>query len=669
MNFNKLAPFGITLLILVIVVYVYKYVSKREEFDVASGPEVLPPPPESNGATTNNSGTNATNNATASMGARTNNGNNSTQSVNRISLDDEVLTIKKPEPESQNTDMNPDSPSEIKLKLNTDKTKLLITTPEFTKMIYNNSTSQDKEESITLNDVEINRLEVYENDDNLTIGLEYLNTESVDNLSDVDRDTLTGDYLRLTIENPSDVDRDTLREKWYKTIILPNKETLAFRDPVKVQGETANPYNLYINLDYYVNDDEGKILFMYERITDSNTTNPTFDYILPEGEELKVIDQNTLDKFYELQKPLPAAANPPATPPTGTGTAPVNSNAGNPPSNFFQTTQGNNSTNAVPQVNVNNTSMGRSNSVNTVVVRIDQKLKELNESNKRVLTNLLYKINPNGNVTQQLEDVQMILSGEANPNGMDLVFKSNVDSVLEGQSADLKANIKVVIDLLVGMSDKRFQNMMVSRVIDKLQNSKQMQSYRNNGLVSSLARSSTNPTTRRGATNNGGFTTMGNEGIPEYNSNNATNRTTNSNNKNNELAGEMAQIRQLLFNQKFRNELEDDKKAQEMRRAGFDYQPQPQQQAPTIVKQTISYPEQSVYSGYGRPKMMTEIDPHMQRPDKPPACIPQEKMPKGPVPMFEHANVADYTGVGSMLPVFVYDESFDKRYYKRLYEN
>jgi len=65
--------------------------------------------------------------------------------------------------------------------------------------------------------------------------------------------------------------------------------------------------------------------------------------------------------------------------------------------------------------------------------------------------------------------------------------------------------------------------------------------------------------------------------------------------------------------------------------------------------------------------MMTEIDPHTKRPDKPPACVPQEKMPNGPVPLLEYANASDYTGVGSMLPAFVYDETYDKKHYTRLY--
>ena len=248
-------------------------------------------------------------------------------------------------------------------------------------------------------------------------------------------------------------------------------------------------------------------------------------------------------------------------------------------------------------------------------------------------------------------------------NRLDLVFKSNVDSVLEGATPLLRTNIKIIIDLLVGMSQKRFQNMMITSIIDKLQTSQYTTLHSSASLANTLRDAATNNSTKVGGTANGGFITNGSESVPQYNSSNMNNRT------NTKLTSEMTQIRQLLFDKKYRDMLADDKSAQEVRRAGFDYEQPLQQQQQTIIKERVIYPEQSVYSGYGRPKMMTEIDQHMPRPDKPIACIPQEKMPNGPVPMFEYANVADYTGVGSMLPVFVYDETYDNKYYKRLYQN
>ena len=311
---------------------------------------------------------------------------------------------------------------------------------------------------------------------------------------------------------------------------------------------------------------------------------------------------------------------------------------------------------------------GRNNSVNSVIVRVDQKLERMTETNRGILKNLLFKINPNGNVTEQLNDMLLIIEGKANPNGMDLVFKANVDSVLEGIDDDTKSNdLAVVVRFLANMQNKNFQNMMVTYVIEQLQSAY----VRSTSMVSDLVNSATGR--RRGGLGGAQFSVIGNDGVPNYDSNRSNNRTTSRTNTSgdsrqmNFLSSQMNQLQRMLFDQQFDNALENDPNS--VATATYEYNQPTQPQLPTIIKERVVYPEQSVYSGYGRPKMMTEIEPHKKRADKPPACIPQEKMPRGPVPLQEYANASDYTGVGSMLPVFVYDETYDNKYYKRLYDN
>jgi hypothetical protein len=214
------------------------------------------------------------------------------------------------------------------------------------------------------------------------------------------------------------------------------------------------------------------------------------------------------------------------------------------------------------------------------------------------------------------------------------------------------------------MQSKKFQNMMVTYVIEQLQNG---YVRRSTNMVSDLVGSATE--SRRGGSKSTGFNMIGNNGLPDYDSNKINNRTNNNTSTESSsvknISKQMNQLQRMLFDQQFNNTLESNPNS--VARATYEYEEPSQPQIPTVIKERVVYPEQSVYSGYGRPKMMTEIEPHKKRADKPPACIPQEKMPRGPVPLQEYANASDYTGVGSMLPVFVYDETYDNKYYKKLY--
>ena len=316
-------------------------------------------------------------------------------------------------------------------------------------------------------------------------------------------------------------------------------------------------------------------------------------------------------------------------------------------SSNYNTTNRNNQIKSTSNENPNNRIQ-----TNVAKVNILNTLNSMTEKQRLHTRKLLELIRPDDNTNEQLkvlrdeltkkqnkllEEKQNKAVNNTNPTLELIKFSNPLRSRIRSELSRVNLNtvkaIDVVVNTLIGMKDKSMQIIVIQNTILQINFHKS----RHESLGASLVKTALKHNRNNEATT-AGFATEGGEGVPSYDSNRMNNRSRTSMNELKRMIRNMSQS-----------------------------QPASQGIAPTIVKERVVYPETSVYSGYGRPKMMTEIDPHTKRPDKPPACVPQEKMPNGPVPLLEYANASDYTGVGSMLPAFVYDETYDKKHYTRLY--